>query len=78
MDKCIVGFGTIIGKGVRAGASIEGESPYLNTHICSEGIVVIEKGLKIKENSLIPANSQVDGDLDVHDDLDVIEETFRV
>lgn len=78
LDKCIVGFGTIIGKGVRAGASIEGESPYLNTHICSEGIVVIEKGLKIKDHSIIPANCQVDCDLDVKDESNVIEETFRV
>ncbi|MBN1891210.1 MAG: glucose-1-phosphate adenylyltransferase [Clostridiales bacterium] len=78
LDKCIVGFGTIIGKGVRAGASIEGESPYINTKICSEGIVVFEKGLKIKDNAVIPANSQVDCDIETDDVSNVIEETFRV
>ncbi len=78
LDKCIVGFGTIIGEGVRAGASVEGKSPYLNTHICSGGIVVIEKGLKIKDQAIIPANCQVDCDIDVDEASNVIEEVFRV
>jgi len=78
LDKCIVGFGTIIGPNVKAGASVSGESPYINTRICSEGIVVIEKGLKIKENAIIPANSQVDCDIKTNESENVIEETFRV
>jgi glucose-1-phosphate adenylyltransferase len=78
LDKCIVGFGTIIGEGVRAGASVEGKSPYLNTKICSDGIVVIEKGLKIKDHAIIPANCQVDCDIEIDEALSVIEETFRV
>jgi glucose-1-phosphate adenylyltransferase len=78
LDKCIVGFGTIIGEGVRAGASVEGKSPYLNTKICSGGIVVIEKGLKIKDHAIIPANCQVDCDIELDEASSVIEETFRV
>lgn len=78
LDKCIVGAGTIIGEFVRAGASIEGESPYLNTKICSDGIVVFEKGLKIKDHAVIPANSQVDCDIETDNASNVIEEVFRV
>ena len=78
LDKCIVGFGTIIGEGVRAGASVEGKSPYHNTKICSDGIVVIEKGLKIKDHAIIPANCQVDCDIELDEASSVIEETFRV
>lgn len=78
LDKCIVGSGTIIGEGVRAGASIEGDSPYVNTKICTHGIVVIEKGLKIKDHAVIPANCQIDSDLEVDNASNVVEETFRV
>jgi len=77
LDKCIVGFDTIIGEGVMAGASVMGESPYLNKKICSDGIVVIERGLKIKDHAIIPANCQVDCDISVPNDQNVIEEIFR-
>lgn len=78
LDKCIVGFNTIIGEGVRAGASIVGESPYLNKKICTDGVVVFERGLKIKDNAIIPANCQIDCDLQVDPKDNVIEEVFRV
>ena len=78
LDKCIVGMDTIIGEGVRAGASVTGDSPYVNTKICSDGIVVIERGLKIKDKAIIPANCQVDCDKIVPPDDNVIEEVFRV
>jgi len=78
IDKCIIGFNTIIGEGVRAGASVEGDSPYLNKKICTDGIVVIERGLKIKDHAIIPANCQIDFDIEVDPDLNVIEEMFRV
>jgi len=78
LNKCIVGFDTIIGEGVRAGADVEGESPYLNTKICTNGIVVIERGLKIKDHSVIPPNCQVDCDKSVSAEKNVIEEVFRV
>ncbi len=78
LDKCIVGFNTIIGEGVRAGASVEGESPYLNPKICTDGVVVFERGLKIKDNAIIPANCQIDCDLQVEPEDNVIEEVFRV
>ena len=78
LDKCIVGFSTIIGEGVRAGATVAGDSPYINKKICSEGIVVFERGLKIKDYAVIPGNCQIDCDLDVEADKNVIEEVFRV
>lgn len=78
IDKCIIGFNTIIGEGVRAGASVTGDSPYLNTKICTDGIVVIERGLKIKDHAVIPANCQIDCDVAVDPALNVIEEKFRV
>src|SRR5659263_109196 len=73
IDKCIIGFNTIIGEGVRAGASVAGVSPYLNTKICTDGIVVIERGLKIKDNAIIPANCQIDCDAAVDPALNVID-----
>jgi len=78
IDKCIIGINTIIGEGVRAGASVTGDSPYLNTRICTDGIVVIERGLKIKDHAVIPANCQIDCDIAVDPALNVIEEMFRV
>ncbi len=78
LDRCIVGFGTIIGEGVQAGANVTGSSPYLNTKICTDGIVVIERGLKIRDHAVIPANSQVDQDVVVSEEDNVIDEVFRV
>lgn len=78
LERCIVDFGTVIGENVAAGPSVEGEGPYTNHKICSEGIVVIERGLKIKAGSVIPGNSMIDSDVEVSDDKSVIEEIFRV
>lgn len=78
LERCIVDFGTVIGENVKAGPSVEGEGPYTNHKICSEGIVVIERGLKIKADSVIPGNSMIDSDVSVSDDQNVIEEVFRV
>lgn len=78
LERCIVDFGTVIGENVVAGPSVEGEGPYTNHKICSEGIVVIERGLKIKAGSVIPGNSMIDSDVEVSDDKSVIEEIFRV
>ena len=49
IERCIVDFGTIIGKDVSAGANVSGESPYINKKLCSGGICVFERGLVIKE-----------------------------
>ena len=78
LNRCIVASGTIIGENVKAGSDVKGKSPYLNEKICQEGIVVIEGGLKIKDNAVIPANCQVDRDLNVPAKDNVIEEVFRV
>ena len=78
IERCIVDFGTIIGKNVTAGAFVEGEGAYTNKKICSEGICVFERGLKIKDDAVIPGNSMIDTDVQVSDDQSIIESTFRV
>ena len=77
IERCIIDAGTIIGKNVQAGNFVEGEGPYTNHKICSEGICVFERGLTIREGSVIPANSMVDTDVEVPEDCDIIESTFR-
>ncbi len=76
LDKCIVGFETVIGRNVRAGASVEGTCDY-NSPYCQDGITVFERGLVIRDNSVIPGNCMVEcsGDQACSD---VIESTFRV
>ena len=78
IERCIVDFGTIIGKDVKAGSFVEGEGVYTNKKICSEGICVFERGLKIKDGAVIPGNSMIDTDVEASDDQSVIESTFRV
>ena len=65
-------------ENLKAGSDVKGKSPYLNEKICQEGIVVIEGGLRIKDNAVIPANCQVDKDIRVPAKDNVIEEIFRV
>lgn len=77
IERCIVDFGTIIGKDVKAGSFVTGESPYLNKKLCSEGICVFERGLKIKDGAVIPANCMVDTDVKADGEKSVIESTFR-
>ena len=77
IERCLIDVGTIIGKDVQAGNFVEGEGPYTNHKICSEGICVFERGLKIRDGAVIPANSMVDQDLEVPADCDIIESTFR-
>ena len=77
IERCLIDVGTIIGKDVQAGNFVEGEGPYTNHKICSEGICVFERGLKIRDGAVIPANSMVDQDLEVPADCDIIESKFR-
>ena len=77
LDKCIVEFGTIIGKKVRAGASVSGSCRYANPKLCSNGITVFERGLKIRDGAVIPGNCMVEYQEDLGPD-DVIESSFRV
>ena len=78
IERCIVDFGTVIGKNVKAGPTIEGEGPYTNHKICSQGITVFERGLVIKDDAVIPGNSMIDSDVEVSDEDNVIASTFRV
>lgn len=77
VDKCIVGMNTIIGKNARVGASIEGECKYTNTKLCSNGITVFERGLKIRDEATIPGNCMVEHQ-DDQDSDEFIEYSFRV
>ena len=77
LDKCIVEFGTIIGKKVRAGASIAGSCRYANPRLCSNGITVFERGLKIRDSAVIPGNCMVEYQDGLGPD-DIIESSFRV
>ena len=78
IERCIVDFGTIIGKNVEAGSFVAGEGPYTNKKLCSEGICVFERGLKIKDGAKICQNSMVDSDVEASEEDSVIESTFRV
>ena len=77
LDKCIVEFGTIIGRKVMAGASVPGKSRYANTKLCTNGITVFERGLKIRDSAVIPGNCMVEFQ-DGQGPDDVIEYNFRV
>jgi glucose-1-phosphate adenylyltransferase len=77
VDKCIVGINTIIGKNARVGASVEGECKYTNHKLCSNGITVFERGLKIRDGVSIPGNCMIERPEDVDSD-EFIEYAFRV
>lgn len=76
LDKCIVGFETVIGRGVQAGASVEGKCRKASSY-CNDGITVFERGLKIREGAVIPGNCMIEV-TDDEDWADIIEEQFRV
>lgn len=77
LNKCIVGFETIIGRNVKAGVGFEAECKYLNKKICSDGITVFERGLSIREDVVIPGNCMVELP-DKSDSDEYIEYQFRV
>lgn len=62
VNKTIVGAGTIIGRNAKLGYTCLGNSPYLNTHICSNDISVVESGIIIKDGVEIPCNSMIEND----------------
>ena len=74
LNKCIVSFGTIIGKHVRAGADVEGECRYSNTRLCQDGITVFERGLKIRDGAVVPGNCMVE----FLEPDEIVEAHFRV
>jgi len=77
LNKCIVGNGTIIGRKVKAGSDIEGECIYTNAKICTHGISVFERGLKIRDNAVIPGNCMIECPPG-RDSDDFVEYHFRV
>jgi glucose-1-phosphate adenylyltransferase len=77
VNKCIVGFETIIGKNVRVGADVDAESKYVNKKLCEGGITVFERGLCIREGVHIPGNCMIELGEGVESD-EIIEYSFRV
>ncbi len=77
VNKCIVGFETIIGKNVRVGADVDAESKYVNKKLCEGGITVFERGLCIREGVQIPGNCMIELGEGVESD-EIIEYSFRV
>ena len=74
VDKCIIGAGTVVGRDVRIGATaLEASDIYVNKKICTDNIVLIERGLVIKDGAQISVNSQVDGHMEVPADIDVVQ-----
>jgi len=74
LNKCIVGFATIIGKNVQAGADVPGNCAYSNHRLCQNGITVFERGLKIRDSAIIPGNCMVE----YSEPDDIVETHFRV
>lgn len=72
LNKCIVGFSTIIGNNVRAGADVpatqqpdgqtvpESACKYLNTKLCTSGITVFDRAIRIRDGAVICGNSMVE------------------
>ncbi len=70
--KTIVGTDTVIGADARIGYTCLGDSPYLNTHLCTNEISVIEGGVLIREGAEIPCSSMVESDPSIPPERSVI------
>jgi len=73
VNKAIISYDTVIGENAKIGYSAIGNSPYINTKICSDNITVIGEGLTIKKNAVIPSNSMVEHRTDIPDKDNVVE-----
>lgn len=78
VNKAIVGSETTISKKVKIGYSAMGESPYINTKICTNHISVIERGLVLKEGANIPCNSMVEYREDIPDEQSVVKSYEKI
>ncbi len=72
VNKTIAGPEVVIGKKAKIGFTCFGNSPYLNTRICTNDITVIERKVTIKDGAEIPCNSMVEVRDDIPDDISVI------
>lgn len=73
LNKVIAGPEVVVGKNSKIGFSCFGESPYINTKICTNDITVIERGVTIKDNVEIPCNSMVENRDDIPESKSVID-----
>ena len=80
VDKAIIGLDSIISRGVNIGhtASIaEEESAYQNDY-CSQGISVVDNGIKLKEDAQLPKNCMVEVLEDISDEDNIIASVQHV
>ena len=78
VNKAIIGTETTVSKKVKIGYAAIGDSPYIDTKICSNNICVIERGLVLKEGANIPCNSMVEIRDDIPENLSVVESYEKV
>lgn len=60
LNKCIIGFSTVIGRNVKAGDGVAGVCRYRNRRLCNNGITVLERGLVIRDGAVIPGDCMVE------------------
>ena len=58
IEKAIIGEGVIIPDGCEIGISEEKNNKY-ESAMCTDGIVLIEGGVKLSENTKVPKGSMV-------------------
>lgn len=61
IEKAIIGEGVVIGDGAQIGIS-ESEDNIYKSSMCDSGIVLIESGVKIEKNQIIPKGSMVESE----------------
>lgn len=59
LEKVIVGIDTVIGENSKIGGKADKKNVYYNTTICSDDITLIDGGLFLKKNSVVPGNCMV-------------------
>lgn len=59
VSKAIVGMYTTIGADSVIGGKSDKNSPYYNVKLCSDEITVLDRGLIIREGSVVPGNCMV-------------------
>lgn len=77
VDKAIVGMHTVIGEGCQIGGKPDPQNPYYNKKLCSDEIVVLDRGLIIKDGAVIPGNCMVEHRPDLAED-NVVADVVQV
>lgn len=59
VEKCVIGSGAVIGNNVRIGISESEDNPH-SSSMCSNGLVLIEGGAQVADNSVVYKGSMVE------------------